>query len=315
MAGLFGVVIWMHPSWHLFFVPVFACLLARRFRLAAWLTGALLLGVLVAGILYGNPFEFTWQSVLHTMLAFGTEAPPGTLVIEFNPGSGAAPLLLGVLLVLLWRYARGRWRDDVVDNPVFLLAASGWLLGWMVMRFWSDWGTPALLVWLAVEMQEYLEERLPDLDLRRVGLAFVAGLAALLILSANARGSRYLAAERPYLSLTSPTIGTALPDPGGVLYTDDMRLFFQLFYHRPKADWRYVVGYEPALMLPEDLATFRKVLSARSPDNFAPWVEKMGPADRLIIQSAEGQPKIPGLAWTRVSATVWSGRRPPGRPR
>jgi hypothetical protein len=315
VAGLLGVVIWMHPSWHLFFVPVFACLLARRFRLAAWLSGALLLGVLVAGILYGNPLEFTWQSVLHTMLAFGTEAPPGTLVIEFNPGSGAAPLLLGVLLVLLWRYARGRWRDDVVDNPVFLLAASGWLLGWMVMRFWSDWGTPALLVWLAVEVQEFLEEKQPELDLKRVGVALVAGLAALLILSANARGSRYLAAERPYLSLTSPTIGTALPDPGGVLYTDDMRLFFQLFYHRPKADWRYVVGYEPALMLPEDLATFRKVLSARSPDNFAPWVEKMGPADRLIIQSAEGEPKIPGLAWTQVSATVWSGRRPPGAPR
>ena len=31
VAVLFGVVIWMHPSWHLFLVPVFACLLARRF--------------------------------------------------------------------------------------------------------------------------------------------------------------------------------------------------------------------------------------------------------------------------------------------
>ena len=234
-------------------------------------------------------------------------------MIEFNPGSGAATLLLGVLSLLLWRYARGRWRGDVVDNPVFLLAATGWLLGWLVMRFWSDWGTPALLVWLALELQEVLEEHVPELSRTRVALAFVAGLAALLILSANTRGSRYLAAERPYLSLTSPTIGEALPDPGGVLYTDDMRLFFQLFYNRPTARWRYVVGYEPALMLPEDLATFRKVLSARTPDNFAPWVEKMTPADRLIIQSTEGRPQIPGLAWTQVSATVWSGRLPPGR--
>ena len=74
-AGLLGVVIWMHPSWHLFFLPVLACLLARRFRLALWLSGALGLGVLVAGLLYGNPVEFAWQSVLHTLLAFGTDAP------------------------------------------------------------------------------------------------------------------------------------------------------------------------------------------------------------------------------------------------
>jgi hypothetical protein len=315
VAALLGVVIWMHPSWHLFLLPVLACLLARRFGLALWLTGALGLGVLVAGVLHGNPVEFAWQSVLHTLLAFGTEAPPGTLAIEFTPGTGAAPLVLGVGLLLLWRYARGRWRDDVVDNPVFLLAATGWLLGWLVVRFWSDWGTPALLVWLALEIQGILEVRLPSLSPRRIGVALVAGLAALLILSANTRGSRYLAAERPFLSLTSPTIGAALPDPGGVLYTDDMRLFFQLFYHRPTAPWRYIVGYEPALMPPEDLATFRNVLAARTPDNFAPWVRKMTPADRLIIQSTEGQPQIPGLAWTRVSATVWSGRRPPGPPR
>jgi MFS family permease len=315
VATLLGVVIWMHPSWHLFLLPVLACLLARRYRLALWLAGALLLGVFIAGVLHGNPFEFAWQSVLHTLLAFGTEAPPGTLAIEFTPGTGAAPLVLGVGLLLLWRYARGRWRGDVVDNPVFLLAATGWLLGWLVVRFWSDWGTPALLVWLALELQETLEEHLPPLSFRRIGLALVAGLAALLILSANTRGSRYRAPERPFLSLTSRTIGSALPDPGGILYTDDMRLFFQLFYHRPTAPWRYVVGYEPALMPPEDLATFRKVLAARTPLSFAPWVQKMTPADRLIIQSTEGQPQIPGLAWSRVSATVWSGRRPPGPPR
>jgi hypothetical protein len=265
----------------------------------------------VAGALHGDPIEFVGQSVLHTVLAFGTDAPPGTLVIEFNPASGAAPVLLGVLLLLLWRYARGRWRGGAVDNPVFLLAVTGWVLGWLVMRFWSDWGTPALLVWLALELQEVLEEHVAEISPRRVGLAFVAGLAALLILSANTRGSRYAAAERPYLSLTSSAVGPALPDPGGVLYTDDMRLFFQLFYNRPTAPWRYVVGYEPALMLPEDLTTFRKVLSARTPDNFAAWVEKMAPADRLIIQSSEGQPQIPGLVWSQVSATVWSGRRPP----
>jgi len=311
VAALLGVVIWMHPSWHLFLVPVFACLLARRWGLALGLLGGLLLGVLVAGVLYGNPLEFVEQSVRHTVLAFGTPAPPGTLVSEFNPGDGAAQVLVGVALLLLWRYARGRWRSGVVDNPIFLLAATGWLLGWVVVRFWSDWGTPALLVWLAYEFQEVLEEKLSVVSTKRLLVAFVAGLGALLVLSGNVRGQRFLTPDKPYLSLMSPDIGSALPDPGGILYTDDMRVFFQLFYHQPSAPWRYVIGYEPALMPPEDLATFRMTLSRRTPGSFAPWTEKMKPEDRLILQSTQGQPLIDDLEWTQVSPTVWSGRRPP----
>jgi hypothetical protein len=311
VAALLGVVIWMHPSWHLFLVPVFACLLARRWSLALGLLGGLLLGVLVAGLLYGNPLEFVTQSILHTVLAFGTPAPQGTLVIEFNPGDGAGQVLVGVAVLLLWRYARRRWRGEVVDNPLFLLAATGWLLGWVVVRFWSDWGTPALLAWMALEFQEIVEEHLSATSAKRLLVAFVAGLGALLVLSANVRGQRFAAPENPYMSLLSPDIAPALPDPGGILYTDDMQLFFRLFYRRPTAPWRYIVGYEPALMPSDDLATFRKALARRTPSSFAPWVEKMRPEDRLILQSTQGQPLIPGLEWTQVSPTVWSGRRPP----
>jgi hypothetical protein len=301
----------MHPSWYLFLFPVFVCFLARRWKLGLGLLGALALGVLLAGALYGHPVAFVEQSVLHSVLALGTPAPSETLAIEFTPGSSSAQMLLGVLLLLLWRHARGRWTSRTVDNPIFLLAASGWLLGWVVVRFWSDWGTPAILIWMALELQELLEERLSVLSLRRLAVSLVAGLAALLVLSANLRGQRFAAAENPYLSLTSPDVGSALPDPGGILYTDDMRVFFQLFYRRPSAPWRYIVGYEPALMPPDDVATFRKVLAYRTADSFAPWTAKMTPKDRLILLSTQGQPPIPALEWTQVSPTVWSGRRPP----
>ena len=91
-----------------------------------------------------------------------------------------------------------------------------------------------------------------------------------------------------------------------------MRLFFDLFYARPQAPWRYVVGYEPGLMPKDDLATFRRTLAARTPASFEPWVVKMQPADRLILKSTEGEPRIGGLEWTQVSQTVWSGRAPGG---
>jgi hypothetical protein len=315
LALLFGLVAWMHPSWHLFLLPVAACLLVGRLRLGLTLLGGLALGVLVAGILHGNPVEFVVQSVLHTLLAFGTPAPPGTLAIEFLPGDGSPLLVLGAVALLLWRALRGQWSPAAISNPVFALALVGWLLGWLVIRFWSDWGAIALLVWMALEIQHVLERGVDPGPGRRVALAAGAGLAALLVLSANARAPRSVPPERSFLSLTAPAADPYLPDPGGVLYTDDMRLFFQLFYARPTAPWRYVVGYEPALMPPDDLATFRRILAARTPASFAPWVRKMKLADRLVLQSTEGRPRIPELEWAQVSQTLWSGRvpRPPAR--
>ncbi len=312
LAALFGVVAWMHPSWHLFLLPVAACLLARRLDLAALLATGLGAGVLVAGLLHGNPVEFVQQSVLHTVLALGDSGPASTLAIEFLPGDGSPSLLLGVVALLLWRAARGAWKREAVGGPVFALAALGWLLGFLVIRFWSDWGGPALVAWMAVEIEDALEALVPGDSTRRLAIAAVAGLAALLVWTSNTRGQRLLPAERPYQSLAATEAEPFLPGPGGVLYTDDMRLFFDLFYARPQAPWRYVVGYEPGLMPKDDLATFRRILAARTPASFEPWVVKMKPADRLIIKSTEGQPRIGGLEWTQVSQTVWSGRAPGG---
>jgi hypothetical protein len=308
LAGLFGLVAWMHPSWHLFLLPVAACLLSRRFRLAAILAAGLGLGVLVAGVLHGDVVEFVQQSLLHTVLALGLPGPASTLAMEFRPGDGSPLLLLGLVGLLLWRAVRRAWKPEAVGGPVFALAVLGWLLGFLVVRFWSDWGAPALLAWMAVEIEDALEALVPERSAARLGLAAVAGLSALLVWTSNTGGQRLQPAERPYQSLATPAADPALPGPGGILYTDDMRLFYELFFARPHAPWRYVVGYEPGLMLPDDLATFRRALAARTPASFEPWVRKMGPADRLVIKSTEGQPQIPGLEWTQVSQTVWSGR-------
>jgi hypothetical protein len=239
----------------------------------------------------------------------GSPAPPGTLAIEFLPGDGSPLLLLGAGVLWTWR-ARRSEPDAFGPRAVLALAALGWLLGFLVVRFWSDWGAVALLVWMALEIERALEDGLPADDRRRIGVALLAGVAVLLAWSAPLRPTPL--ADRPFLALAAPQQSPALPDAGGVLYTDDMRVFYQLFYARPDAPWRYIVGYEPALMPPEDLATFRSILAARTPGNFEPWVRKMRPEDRLLIRSLEGAPGIPGLAWTSISRTLWSGRVTPG---
>ncbi len=43
-----------------------------------------------------------------------------------------------------------------------------------------------------------------------------------------------------------------LPDNGGVFYSADMTLFYQTFYKNPKANWRYILGFESTFMPDED---------------------------------------------------------------
>jgi hypothetical protein len=301
----------MHPSWHLFLLPVAACLLAGRRRMALLLATALGAGVLLAGLLYGHPVEFVTQSVWHTALAMGSPAPPGTLAIEFLPGDGSPMLVLGAALLWLWRARRLAVAGNAGLRAVLVLAGLGWMLGWLVIRFWSDWGVVALLVWMAIEIETALEEKTAADDRRRVVAALVLGTAALLAVSGPFRPAPL--ADRPYLVLGSPSVDPQLPDPGGILYTDDMRVFYQLFALHPRAPWRYIVGYEPALMPPGDLATLRRILAARTGPNFEPWVVRMQPADRLVLRSLEGVPPIPGLEWVPVGQAVWIGRVPAGR--
>ena len=107
-------------------------------------------------------------------------------------------------------------------------------------------------------------------------------------------------------------LGGWLPDPGGILYNGDMDLFFQTFYKNPKADWRYILGFEPGLMRPEDLDVLRKIQwnygDARA---YEPWVKKMRAQDRLAIRGTSGAPpRIPELEWHYAVSHVWLGRLP-----
>jgi hypothetical protein len=91
-----------------------------------------------------------------------------------------------------------------------------------------------------------------------------------------------------------------------------MRIFYQMFYRRPDAPWRYVVGFEPGIMPREDLLVYRDILKARTPQAFAPWVGKMRPPDRLVIRSVGvGPPPIEGLEWHHLGGEIWSGRKIP----
>jgi hypothetical protein len=269
-------------------------------------------GVLVAAALSGQFVAFLWESARHPFLVVGT-MDPRTLVSELKPNGTPPFMLFGIVGLLAWRAARGRWRDDVLRDPLLILAAAGWVLGYVSLRFWSDWGLPAALVWAALEIEEWLEERSAR-EWRRLGVAAVVGLSVVLASTTDVMGRWSLRLDRTYLPLLQPDAAGWLPEPGGILYCPDVALFHQLFYRRPDAGWRYMVGFEPGLLPPEDLAVYREFLKQGTAETLRPWASKMQPRDRLVVALAPpASPAIPELEWKHLGGGVWSGRVPAGR--
>jgi hypothetical protein len=308
---LVAAATWVHASWYLFALPLAALALAREWRAAWRFALCLAVGVAVGAGLTGHPFVFLRQTLVHPLLSLGGSAPQRALAIEFQPAGGSPLLAFCLLGALAFRALRGAWRRSAVDNPLFLLAVAGWVLGFAGIRFWADWGVPAALVWLALELQEYLETASGPAAARRLAIAGAAAFACFFSITSDTTG-RWSSVDPTFWPLLRPEAAADLPEPGGILYSDEMRLFYQLFYHRPQAPWRYQVGYEPGLMPPEDLRVYRQIFTARTSQAFAPWVARMRPQDRLVVRSAgEQPPAIEGLEWHHVGGEVWSGRKGP----
>jgi hypothetical protein len=303
---------WIHGSWYLWALPILAFFLAGHWRSGGQLLGCWLAGAFLGAALTGHPLVYLGQATHIVITALGQDALQRSLVTEFRPADGCFPLVFCVVAVLLWRGLAGGWHPGVVYNPIFLLGVIGWLLGLKVTRFWEDWGQPALLVWITLQLQELLETHLDFSSGKR--LLVSCGLAAGLYLSATSdlggRWTNCLAIE--YLTADKPALAGWLPEAGGILYSADMGVYYQTFFKNPKAQWRYMLYFEPAMMPREDYEIWKKIKwNYGSMRTYQPWVNKMRPADRLVIRgSSDGQPAIPELEWFYAVRGTWIGRLP-----
>jgi MFS family permease len=312
LTGLIALAVVLHGSWYLWALPVAAFYVAdqrswgRAFGIS-WIAGALL-----GAVLTGHPIGYLLESVRMGLEAFGHHAFARTLVSEFQPtrDSLGGFLLLGGLLV--FRKLGGHATRPLRSNPAFWLACFGLVLGYQAMRFWSDWGLVALMVVIAFELEAFMIDRMQEFAPRR--LWWSAGLAAALyLMSTNDVDSRWTTSrDTLYLAQDNPELAGWLPERDGILYAADMSLFYQTFYRNPDAPWKYMVGFEPAMMPDEDFRTYQNIMYNHGNSlAYKPWLAKMRPADRIALRLS-GQPQLAGLEWKSVNG-VWLGRLPTPR--
>ena len=304
---------WIHGSWYLLCLPGAAILLAGFWRSAFWYGGCWLAGSFLGCALAGHPFEFLFQSVRHMFGVFGNIVVIHQLEPEMYPSDGEISAVLAVVTLILCRKMLLGWNPRALLNPVFMMMVLGWLLGLKMRRFWWDFGTPAFMVWVAMELQEHFENHLSLDSARR--LLVTLGIAAGVFLGFTSdRDSRWTAIlTTEFVTPETPGIAGWLPETGGVIYNSDMDVFFQTFYKNPTADWRYILGFESGLMRQDDLETLRKIQWNRGAafQAYEPWVKKMRPADRMLLRGSGGSPPgIPELEWHYAATGFWIGRLP-----
>src|SRR5262249_28060179 len=102
-----------------------------------------------------------------------------SLVGEFQPFTGSWPAFIIMAVVLAWRKRAGRSLLALVRDPVFCMAGVGLILGLRVLRFWLDWGIPALTLWLAGEFAEFFESSFGREKLIRLAGTGVVGVGVM----------------------------------------------------------------------------------------------------------------------------------------
>lgn len=305
----FALSVWMHGSWYLWVLLPMAFVMAQRWRDGLWLTACWGGGVVLGALLTGKPIAFLYENVFMVTVIYHEHLPKWTLVNELQPASGDFAVLLVLLLVWLWRQPELKRCPPLLQQPVFCMIVLNWILGFCAARFWVDWGTPAMLVWVALQFDDAMPAISAPDSAKRL---FMCGLilAPLCLLSTIDLNRRYTSwSGEQFLDASEPRLKGWLPEPGGIFYADNTQFFYNTFYKYPQADWRYIVGFEPTLMLPDDLKVYRAIhFSDGSDESYEPWIKKMRPADRLVLTRSI-RPNMPPLEWIHTGP-FWIGRLP-----
>jgi hypothetical protein len=305
----FALATWMHGTWYLYGLLLAAFFLARYWRATVWLTLCWAAGTLLGALLTGRPWEFLQQNLLWAA-ALSRGAPAESLVGELQPSAGEFSALLVLGFVWLWRKQRGGKGTDLFGSPLFWMMALCWVLALRAGRFWADWGLAAAMTWLAVQFDAGIRELWTERPGRRLAVCGMVSLALFLDTTSDL-DSRYTSSlHEAVVDGSQPEMQGWMPEKGGIFYGADFSFFFNTFYKNPRDDWRYILGYESAIMPGEDLKIYRNIQwNHYAWEAYQPWVDKMRPQDRLEITSAT-EPKLPPLEWRRAAGAIWIGRLP-----
>jgi hypothetical protein len=308
---LFALMTCIHGSFYLYIIPIGAFLLAGQWKNFLWLLPCYGLGVLFGMLASGDPAGLWSSQILHLEMITRYKIEKRFLVSEFWPSPAFAGCILTITLFLVLRYLREKTVARLWSDPVFVLLIGMGILGFRNVRFWLDFGMPAMLLWVAREIEALLEVYSAEKTFHRLILSGGLCAAFFLMLSANI-GDRWdnnhPGLHRWFPSADDKDLAGWFPEDGGIFYNRDMGFFYNTFAANPHANWRYTLGFEPNIMTDENLEIYRNMQKNDKWTDMLPWVKKMTKSDRMVLYG--GKPEVEELEWKEVFPGLWFGRLP-----
>jgi len=317
VSGLTAVQTTLHANWCLPALPLLALVMARKWRGARRLAITMGSGVLAGGCLAGQPRGFLTQSFLEPLRSGLQPGGPLLPTAALHAQTPDFRIAACVLALLAWGAFTKKRRDvPLARDPVFLLACLCWVLAQLVPMLWLNWGMPVAALWIACQLQTWLEQRIPTYAHARLALTLGAGAILCLATTANTQNRWTARLKHQHLKKNNPLHAKSLPENGGILYSDARSVFYRTFYANPAGDWRYLLGPQRAPITQELRATLARIRRARgSPASYAPWIAKMNPEDRLVLMRPFAlKPDIHRLQWLYPASGTWVGRLPSPQP-
>ena len=312
LVGLsaFTVSLVMHPSaWYLWLIAVLPLAACRRWRSLLVMAAALVASIAAASVVSGwyNTLLVPLLELKHAL--FQADAVGSRLVTELQPSGGAYSSLVVVALLLMARCLRGANLRAEIFQVDFCLMLVAWMMGLFVVRFWTDWGLPAMAIWTSRQIRDGLELKPSGLARHwdTIGLVGLAVGVFYLGVTANVEGRYTQALKSPALIGPIGELAAELPEDGGVLYAGDMGVFYAIYYRLPHARFRYSTAFEIGMMPPEDLNVLRAIQSSGGVRAYKPWFDKMTSKDRIFV-NAPVKPAWPGMEFTDFYG-AWMGRK------
>ena len=152
--------------------------------------------------------------------------------------------------------------------------------------FLGGLGYAAVAVWLALQLDDWMVEKWPAESGRRLLLCALIVAPFFLASTSDLKGRFTRGLAEPYVDASDPALKGWMPEGDGIFYSADMAFFYDTFYHNPTGNWRYILGFEPALMPDEDLKILRTMQwNHWNWPTYDPSIKKM-PASRLEIPSS-----------------------------
>lgn len=308
------LAVWLHGTWYTFLLLPLALLLSGKLSKAIQLSLIVLFSTVIGAYLTGEFNEFLHFHYAATFNIFSEQIYNWQLVTEFAEGSIYTFWIFPTAaVIILLIYSKKLCLNQLTKDPLFIMVLLSWMLSIKVVRFWVDWGIVSLMFWLSYKISDLIEEMQSVKKPFFRWTLFIFTVLSVIILVPDSGWNNQKERKKYSVDFSKPQFAEFKPLDGGIIYNDAMAHFYYQYYADPEGKYKYVLGFEPAIMFPENRKVFREIVySSFHYSSYKPWIDKLTEKDR-IFASADISSYYPQLDWIKAGNKLWIGKLSSGK--